>query len=238
MIKRIVLCGREIEYDLQRKKVKNINLRIKADGSVHVSASTRVPLERIESFLRANEGFILKAVEKYQKRVENAPRPLNYESGEEVELLGARFPLEIRKDAKSKAAFDNGKIIVFVKDETDTELKKKAFEAFFAEICRLAVTAACEKAYPNFEEAVPEYPNIRFRKMHTKWGICRPTRNEITFSYMLAAAPRDCIEYVVYHEFCHFIHPNHSKEFYECLSRFVPDWKAKKARLGEIDTGR
>ena len=67
--------------------------------------------------------------------------------------------------------------------------------------------------------------------MHTKWGICRATRNEITFSYMLAAAPRDCIEYVVYHEFTHFLEPNHSAEFYAKLDSFLSDWKERKRIL-------
>ena len=34
MIKEIVLNGKRIEYDLQRKNVKNINLRIKADRTI------------------------------------------------------------------------------------------------------------------------------------------------------------------------------------------------------------
>ena len=37
--------------------------------------------------------------------------------------------------------------------------------------------------------------------------------------------------YVVVHEFCHFIYPNHSKEFYRFLAMFIPDWKERKARL-------
>ena len=236
MIKRIKLCGTDVEYDLQRKKVKNINLRIKPDGSIHVSASTRVPLERIESFLRDNESFVMNAVEKCKKRAESAPKPLGYENGEEVMLLGTKFSLEIKKNASNKAFVEKGKIVLFVKDETDTELKKKTLESFLSEICRIAVEEACEEIYPDFEEFVPEYPKIKFRKMYTKWGICRPQRNEITFSYMLAAAPRDCIEYVVYHEFCHFLHANHSKSFYAVLTKFLPDWKSKKARLGEVET--
>ena len=168
MIKKIKLGGREIEYELERKKVKNINLRIRPDGSVYVSASTRVPLERIESFLCSNESFIFNAVEKCRKRAESAPKPLRYESGEEVLLLGARFPLEIQKSTKNRACFENGKIIVFVKDDTDIELKKKILEDFFNEVCRLAVKEACVKVYRDFKECVPEHPTVKLRKMHTK----------------------------------------------------------------------
>ena len=42
-MKRIIeLDGRSIEYDLERKNVKNLNLRIKADQSVYVSANRKI----------------------------------------------------------------------------------------------------------------------------------------------------------------------------------------------------
>lgn len=235
MIKRIKLCGTEVEYDLQRKKVKNINLRIKPDGSVHVSASTRVPLERIESFLKSNENFILGAVEKCKKRAESAPKPLGYESGEKVTVLGESYTLSVQRGTKNLAYTEDEKLILFVRDETNSELRKKTLENYLADVCRYEVDKICRKIYPEFSETVKEYPTVKFRKMHTKWGICRPGRNEITFSYMLAAAPMDCIEYVVWHEFCHFLCADHSKKFYECLARFVPDWKKRKIKLGETD---
>ena len=42
MIHSILLGGKEIQYNLERKKVKNINLRIKPDNSVWISANNSV----------------------------------------------------------------------------------------------------------------------------------------------------------------------------------------------------
>ncbi len=47
----------------------------------------------------------------------------------------------------------------------------------------------------------------------------------------LIEAPKNCIEYVVYHEFCHFVHPNHSKLFYNLLQVMLPDWRESKQLL-------
>jgi len=33
------------------------------------------------------------------------------------------------------------------------------------------------------------------------------------------------------HEFCHLIHPNHSKHFYDFLTMLMPDWKERKKTL-------
>ena len=45
-----------------------------------------------------------------------------------------------------------------------------------------------------------------------------------------------CIEYVVVHEFTHFLQPNHSKKFYQQLAMFMPDWEARKTILEKGNT--
>ena len=44
-------------------------------------------------------------------------------------------------------------------------------------------------------------------------------------------APAECIEYVVLHEFAHFVHPNHSKDFYALVEKLMPDWKERREML-------
>ena len=72
---------------------------------------------------------------------------------------------------------------------------------------------------------------MRIRNMNTRWGSCLPNKGIITLNKRLIEAPKNCIEYVVCHEFCHFIHPDHSKCFYEVLQVMLPDWKCSKQLL-------
>ncbi len=58
MMKTIPYLNQSIPYDLQYKNVKNINLRIKADGTVHVSASKRAPQKVIDAFLLSKAAYI------------------------------------------------------------------------------------------------------------------------------------------------------------------------------------
>ena len=63
---RQVICGdRTIEYLLTRKKVKNINLRIKPEGKVYVSASQRASAAYIDDFIREKQAYILDALDRY-----------------------------------------------------------------------------------------------------------------------------------------------------------------------------
>ena len=64
---RSVLFGNnEICYSLERKKVKNINLRIKQSGEVYVSAPRFVCTERIDSFVLQNAPKILAAKKRFE----------------------------------------------------------------------------------------------------------------------------------------------------------------------------
>ena len=51
MERHICFGGQRIAYEFERKRVKNINLRIRADGTVHVSANKGVPVELAEEFM-------------------------------------------------------------------------------------------------------------------------------------------------------------------------------------------
>src|SRR5699024_10108493 len=90
--------------------------------------------------------------------------------------------------------------------------------------------------YPVFRKYGVAVPVLRLRNMETRWGSCLPRKGIITLNKRLLEAPRYCIEYVVMHEFCHFIHPDHSKHFYAFLTMLMPDWKERKRILDQSAT--
>ena len=54
---------------------------------------------------------------------------------------------------------------------------------------------------------------------------------KIILNTELIKAPKGSIEYVVVHELAHLVHHNHTKPFFDLLSRILPDWKKWKDRL-------
>ena len=62
MLRTAVINGNVIEYELTRKRVRNLNLRIRHDGTIAVSAPSRVPLEEIDRFIRERSDFLIKAL--------------------------------------------------------------------------------------------------------------------------------------------------------------------------------
>lgn len=176
----ISLNGVKKEYDLQIKKVKYINLRVKADGSINVSANKHTPVKMVDDFVASRAEFILKALEKYK----NTPSKIQY--------------------------------------FTENDLKK-------------LIHLLCQKAYPYYAHKGIGYPQVKFRKMVSQWGNCRAKQGVLTFNTNLMYAPYECVEYVVWHEFTHFLQQNHSAKFYDELEKVFPDWRACRKKLKEIN---
>lgn len=101
------------------------------------------------------------------------------------------------------------------------------------EICDVILNL-CEKVYPYFRDRGIAYPQIKFRRMVSQWGNCRSKKGILTFNKNLMYAPYECIEYVVMHEFTHFLQPNHSKLFYDELGKVCNDWKERREKMKSI----
>jgi len=234
MIKEIVLNGKRIKYDLQRKDVKNINLRIKADRSIFLSANSRVPEKTIEEFIESKSDYILKSLAHYEELARYAPKPKQYVDGETFRILGHDRRLKVFEGKKNKVESDESYITLIVKDTNDPLLKKKTIDKWLMSICKDTVQSLCDSIYPKFQKYGVTYPTIRYRNMVSRWGSCQPKRCILTFNYALVEAPISCIEYVVVHEFTHFLQPNHSIHFYNELEKVCPSWKESKKKLKEI----
>lgn len=76
---------------------------------------------------------------------------------------------------------------------------------------------------------------VRYRRMTSRWGSCQVRTHDITFNTRLGCMPPECVEYVVVHELCHLIHPDHSPAFHAEMTRFLPDWQARRTRLNHFD---
>lgn len=86
MIRIVEVNGKTIEYDLQIKKVKNINLRINSDGEITVSANRWVLKKTIDNFVASKADLILASLAKIEEK-KTAPRMQYYSEKELKELI-------------------------------------------------------------------------------------------------------------------------------------------------------
>ena len=70
--------------------------------------------------------------------------------------------------------------------------------------------------------------------MISQWGNCRSEKGVLTFNTNLMYAPLECIEYVVLHELTHLKVQNHNKLFEALLTKYMPQWRARRKELNEF----
>ncbi len=68
---------------------------------------------------------------------------------------------------------------------------------------------------------------ILIKTYRARWGSCS-SKGVVSFNWKLLMAPAEVIDYVVVHELAHLIHHNHSADFWECVSRYMPDYKTQR----------
>ena len=230
MKRKIFIKDREFIYDFSRKKIKNINMRIHNDGSIFVSAPLNTSFQTVENFMISRGDWIIK----HTDRLKNALNRTVFELANEacISILGEKYILSLRKDQIKTCYIQNNELIVYIPDLTDTQEIQKLISSFLENILNETLNMMCVEIYErSFRSFNISYPDIKIRKMKSRWGSCHFKNGKIIFNKHLVFLPKKCIEYVIYHEFTHFIHPNHSIEFYRMLKDFLPDFNDRKNEL-------
>ena len=106
------------------------------------------------------------------------------------------------------------KMIKEYSDEDIKLLRKKAKEVIPQKV----------EYYAQIKRVTPTSVNINSAKK--RFGSCSGT-NSLNFSLYLMDKDERFIDYVVVHELAHIRHHNHSKDFYEFIEQFMPDYKER-----------
>jgi hypothetical protein len=231
VLRTVIVEGTSLTYELEQKSVKNINLRVRPDGSVYASASRSVPVSRVDDFVRSKDGFILAAQQRQCQRQAQRPPVHQYETGEIFYILAQPVTLVVQTGAPGQATLDGSQLRLTVPEGSTVEQRKKWVEQFFLAQCRMVFAQVLAGLYPQAAPYGVPWPQLRVRRMKSRWGSCIPSKGIITLNTRLIAAPVACIEYVTMHELCHFLHADHSPAFYASFSALMPDWQARKQLL-------
>ena len=181
MKREVFYKDKKIEYILERKKVKNINLRIKPDLSVYVSANKRISVKYIDSFVLKKADFILNAIDKFKNNtVSLEPK---YSNDEFIEYINSEFL----------------------------------------------------RVYDLFKKYEILKPVLKLRKMKSRWGSCNFVKGIITLNTNLIYCTKEQISYVIVHEFSHLLVHNHSKDFYNVVEIYVPEYKRIRKEMNKIN---
>jgi predicted metal-dependent hydrolase len=221
----------KIQYTLSRKKVKNINLSLKPDLIVEVSASHDVPIEKIHSFVKRKASWIVKNKEYFKRSLSEIKYKKEYVNGETLKYLGRQYRLKVFQSNKEYVKCKRGYLNLYVKDKKDIARKIQLIDDWYKKKSIKIFNESLERVYRPIKKYNIPKPNITIRTMKARWGSCVEPKNKIIINSELINAPKFCIDYVILHELIHFKFRDHNKNFYKLQNTLMPDWKKRKEIL-------
>ena len=182
--------------------------------------------------LKKRSSWIARQVDFFE-RFQPLPTERKFVSGETHYYLGRQYRLRIRP-----GEIDRVRLIgrFFEMELHETGNREKAREImldWYTSHVRDLLSRRLAQYMPTFERMGAEVPEVRYRRMKKRWGSCS-NGGVIMLNTELVKAPIHCIDYVILHELCHLLFPNHDRKFFRLLGRLLPDWAKRKERLENV----
>ncbi len=228
-----------MDYELQRKSIRNVYLRVKPpDGHIVVTAPHRMSKSAIDSFVASRQAWI----EKQQAHLrEQAAKGLGSVAdehlGNTVMLWGKSYPLRIVEGKGYALCFESAGAnkgeeaaeVVFTVRAASTEKQRLAhFNGFLREM----VVAEIQRLAPLWEGRTGlNAKEWRTRFMTSRWGSCSIQARRICINVQLVHYPPECLEYVIVHELAHLAERTHGPRFQALMDKFLPDWRKRRTLL-------
>ena len=206
----IVIDEKPYDIEIIKKNNKNTYIRVK-NNKIIVTTNYFTSKETILKLIKDNLSSISRMIDidnKKQNKSENF-----YYFGKPYDIIYGLSDIEF----------------------TDTKIyaqNKKVLDKYLDNEIKRIYLDRLNYWYNIFEENIPT-PNLKIRKMTTRWGVCNIKSHNITLNYMLMKYDKSCLDYVIVHELSHFIHHNHGKSFWLLVAKYYPKYKECKKMLKE-----
>lgn len=195
---------------------RRMTLRVsRRDGTVTLTLPRRMPQSQAQAFLHEQGDWLARTLAGLAP-----PR---------LARFGAVLPVEGRGLVLTPAAVRAPQV------QGDTLLLPAArapgvaAAAFLRALAQARLTAASDRHAAALGR---RYTAMALRDTRSRWGSCTD-RGRLMYSWRLAMAPPEVLDYVAAHEVAHLAHMDHSPDFWAAVARLCPDYAARRAWLRE-----
>lgn len=196
------------------KDIKNMYLRVKNDLKIYITCSKYTKEKDIVRFIESNNLKINEIINDIKRK--------NINLSDKIMYLGNSYDKRLI----------NTKEIIFGKDYVFIG-KNFNLDKFYKIEALKVFKERLDYIYKLFEEDI-SYPSLRIRKMTSKWGVCNITRKIVTLNLELIKLDIKYLDYVIVHELSHLIYPNHSKDFWNVVSKYCPNYKIYRKEMKNL----
>jgi len=161
------------------------------------------------------------------EKLNNVSIKRKYENGDIFLYLGSEYSLKIKKSYRDNIYIKDKNLIVEAKNVLSTNNIKNNIKNWYISESKKYLT----KTNSYYEILIGVKSNkLLFGQYKSKWGSCN-SKKTISYDWRIIMAPFEVIHYLIIHELCHIIYPNHSKYFWKCVEKYMINYKIQKKWL-------
>lgn len=223
-----------ILIDVNVKRVKSMRLYINRSGQAKLTVPLGLPNERIMNFLHANKEWLINAIEKSKKRIQNEEQKIQHamKQGEVFYFLGKKYTLRIAEQkliANINIKIEGEYIVIETPHKYDADQARDAINTWYYKEFKTLINHYIDKWLPLMNER--PLNRILYKNWKSKWGTMAPAARVVSFNMRLVFYPKEAIESVVVHELCHLKEQSHNAHFHALMLHYLPDYKTREVAL-------
>lgn len=215
------------EYIIKKhSRAKSLKIKIDSNGSVVVVAPRFLPKFLIDQFVKKNQNWVIE-----NTKSQTSKPKLN--SPEFVYIFGKKYQKKLDFSLTKKIGIHTwGENLIYnpisqPKIETKEDQKKwdKKFQEKLEQFLKnTASHYIITRTHKIAEKMDLKFNKITLRKQKTRWGSCSSQKN-LNFNWQLAHFETKIIDYVIIHELAHLVHMDHSRNFWNLVEKYDPEYK-------------
>lgn len=212
------------------KNSKSVKIYFKED-TMYINKSAYCSKEEMLKIIHENKDKIYNEYMKIKESINEYIRTWN--TGDIFMYAGEEYIIErILKSEndtfiKVRFNYEEKKLEIYVpSNEIEEEILNETIKKCIKDILRTNLRGVIFARLEYFSKIMGiEYNSFRITDAVTRYGSCVPKKKNLNFTLRLMMLDTEKIDAIVVHELSHIVHQNHSKEFYELVEKYIPNYK-------------
>ena len=201
-------------------------LRLRVDGcGVCLTLPLWCDVAQGKRFIAAKETWLRRQIERYN--LADQAQTHHCDDAQRLLLRDAHVPVVWRHGGYGHLSYDAAGVVIQLPPRADSRLAQQLLHEFYAAQARIDIA----RWLPVYLGGLPRGPSrITLKRMRSLWGSLSPDAT-VALDLALILAPSAVFEYVLVHELCHLIAPNHSAAFWAEVTQRLPGWRHARSWL-------
>lgn len=203
---------------VRTSRIKTASIKI-IDGSIKLAIPEKLSDTEIKQLIKRRSFWIKQKIKQQASIVPY--RPKEYVSGESFPYLGRNYRLKLLHHEGTGVKLKDGYLECSISKKADPQKVKEILVSWYKEHALERLIEKTER-YSKIIRANPQSVDIKDYK--ARWASCS-SNGKITYNWRIILAPHHIVDYIVVHELCHIMHPNHSTDYWKSVKNILPDYK-------------